>query len=162
MAIIYFAKGSNERISENFRAREFDCPCGRCKSTPIDVDFVIDVLQPIRTKAGKAMNVNAYRCKDHNAEVPNASPNSRHMLGDAFDVSINGVAPEWIAKEAEKLGVKGIGCYEKDGFVHLDARPQKSFWREHSQIPETTFLDEDDVKLVRLITELEALISKYK
>lgn len=163
MAIQYFPKGSNERISENFIAKEFDCPCNKCTKTPIDVDFVRSVLQPIRTQVGRPMYVNAYRCPSHNAEVKNASPNSRHMNpGDAYDCQIPGFDTLELAKMAEKLGVKGIGYYEKDNFCHLDNRPNKSFWLGHEQIPWDTFLDEVDKKFHSFICELEDLIAKYK
>ena len=163
MAVKIFKKGSTERISQNFVAKEFDCPCSKCSETPIDVDFVIKVLQPIRIKAGRPMYVNAYRCPAHNAEVPNASPNSRHMNpGDAYDCQIPGFSTIEIARLAEQLGAKGIGYYEKDDFCHLDNRPNKKFWLGHEQTPWDTFLDDSEKKLKSFIEELEALLAKYK
>ena len=163
MAIKIFPKGNNERISQNFTAKEFDCPCSRCTQTPIDVDFVRNVLQPIRTKAGRPMYVNAYRCPAHNAEVKNASPNSRHMNpGDAYDCQIPGYDTLEIAKQGERLGAGGIGYYEKDDFVHLDNRPNKKFWLGHEQIPWDTFLSDEERKCQKLIEEIEAVLAKYK
>lgn len=162
MAVIYYAKGSNEKIAEHFRAKEFDCPCKRCNQTPIDVDFVRNVLEPIRVKIGEPLYVNAYRCQEHNAEVANASRTSLHMEGRAFDCSARKSGALVIAKEAEKLGVRGIGYYEKDNFTHLDSRTTKAFWLGHEQAPWDTFINDADRKHLAFIEELEALIKKYK
>ena len=162
MAIVYFAKGSNEKISPHFRAREFDCPCSRCKETPIDVDLVRNVLEPIRVKEGKPMYVNGYRCPAHNAEVPNASKTSRHMKGDAYDVSFHDGNAIVIAKAAEKKGVKGIGYYKEQDFVHVDGRTVKSYWLGHEQAKVDTFLSEEEAKCAKLIAEIEAVIAKYR
>lgn len=162
MAVKIYPKKSSKKISKNFAAYEFDCPCAKCDVTPIDEDFVVNVLQKIRDKFGKPMYTNAYRCPAHNAEVKNASPTSRHMEGTAFDVSIPGVDPLEIAKEAERMGVKGIGYYKKDGFVHLDSRTTKSYWSGHEQTKVDTFLDSSDAKLNNLLDELEALVRKYR
>lgn len=144
MAIKTYPKGSDVKLSENFRACEFDCSCARCKQTKIDGDLV-DYLQQIRDHFGKPIGgsrLTAYRCPDHNAEVANASKTSRHTQGTAADISIEGVEPAEIAKFAESIGVKGIGLYDtdKDGhFVHIDTRTTKSFWFGHAQQKRTTF-----------------------
>lgn len=139
MAIKIYPKGSTEKLSENFRAYEFDCSCSRCKETPIDLDLVA-YLQQIRDRFGKPIGggrLTAYRCPEHNAEVTNASTTSRHMQGMAADISIEGVEPAEIAKFAESIGVKGIGLY--DTFVHIDTRTTKSYWYGHGQEKRTTF-----------------------
>lgn len=144
MAIKTYPKGSNEKLSENFRAYEFDCSCSRCKETKIDTGLV-EILQKIRNHFGKPIGgdrLTAYRCPEHNAEVPNAAKASRHMLGMAADISIEGVAPAEIAKFAESIGVLGIGLYDTDSdghFVHVDTRATKSYWYGHAQAYRSTF-----------------------
>lgn len=137
MAIKTYKKGDSQKISANFRAREFDClGTGCCSTTPID-EKLVAYLQRIRTHFGKPVYITAYRCKTHNAKVPNAAPNSYHIYGMAADFHIDGVKPEEIAKYAESIGIKGIGLY--DTFVHIDTRESKSFWYSHAQQRRTTF-----------------------
>lgn len=144
MAIKTYPKGSREMLAPNFMAKEFDCSCSRCKVTLVD-EQLVDYLQQIRDHFGKPIGgrrLTAYRCPEHNAEVANASKNSRHMQGMAADISIEGEEPAEIAKFAESIGVPGIGLYDtdKDGhFVHIDNRTYKSFWFGHAQERRTTF-----------------------
>lgn len=141
MAIKTYKKGDSTKLSPNFRAREFDCPgTGCCNQTPID-EKLVAFLQKIRDHFGKPVHVTAYRCTTHNAKVPNAAPKSKHTLGMAADIGVDGVAPAEVAKYAESIGVKGIGLYEgKDGnFVHIDTRTSKSFWYGHAQQYRSTF-----------------------
>ena len=137
MSIKTYQKGNAQKIAANFRAREFDCQgTGCCSETPID-EKLVQYLQQIRDHFGKPVYLTAYRCKTHNARTPNASPNSRHLYGQAADFHIDGVAPAEIAKYAESIGVKGIGLY--DTFVHIDTRENKSFWYSHAQEYRETF-----------------------
>lgn len=136
MAIKNYPKGSKTKLSANFHAYEFDCPCSRCKTTPID-DGLVAILQKIRDETGAPVYPNAYRCPEHNAEVPNAGKTSLHMQGMAADISVKGVTPLEVAKIAESIGVKGIGLY--DTFVHVDTRTTKFFWKGHEQRPMDTF-----------------------
>ncbi len=137
MAIKTYKKGDATKLSENFRAREFDCPgSGCCTSTPVD-EKLVEYLQNIRTHFGKPIIVLGYRCPAYNARTPNASPTSRHTKGMAADFHIDSVAPAEIAKYAESIGVKGIGLY--DDFVHIDTRESKSFWYSHAQEYRSTF-----------------------
>ncbi len=132
-----YKKGSNTKLSANFRAREFDCQgTGCCSETPIDEKLVL-YLQKIRDHFGKPVVLTAYRCPIHNAKVANAAPRSYHTLGQAADFHIDGVKPAQIAKYAESIGVLGIGLY--DTFVHIDTRTAKSFWYSHAQQRRTTF-----------------------
>lgn len=142
MAIKSYPKGSREMLAPNFMAKEFDCSCSRCKVTLVD-EKLPPILQQIRDHFGKPVRiVGPYRCPEHNAEVPNAAKNSRHMKGMAADIKVDGIAPAEVAKFAESVGVLGIGLYDtdKDGhFVHIDTRDYKSFWFGHAQERRTTF-----------------------
>lgn len=137
MAIKTYKKGDSTKLSENFRASEFDCPgTGCCTETPID-EKLVDCLQKIRDHFGNPIVILAYRCPTHNARTPNASPTSRHCMGMAADFHIDGVPCTEIAKFAESIGIKGIGLY--DDFVHIDTRDNKSFWFGHAQEYRATF-----------------------
>lgn len=136
MAIKIFPKGSDEQLSPNFKAREFDCPCPRCTETKIDLDLV-EIMQKNRDHFGKPISPSAYRCPQHNAETPNAAKASNHTLGRASDFRVDGVPTIEVAAYNESIGVKGIGHY--DTFVHVDTRDTKAFWYSHAQHPRTTF-----------------------
>ena len=136
MAVKTYPKNSSEQLSENFQAREFDCRCSRCTETLID-DTLVKYLQKIRDHFQKPVELTAYRCPAHNAEVPNAATKSRHTMGMAADFHIDGVPCTEIAKYAESIGIKGIGLY--DDFVHIDTRENKSFWYSHAQVYRSTF-----------------------
>ena len=137
MAIKTYKRGDSTKLSNNFRAREFDCHgVGCCTSTPID-EKLVEYLQKIRDHFQKPVIITAYRCKEYNAKVANAATRSYHTFGQAADFHIDGVAPAEIAKYAESIGVKGIGLY--DTFVHIDTRDSKSFWYSHAQERRSTF-----------------------
>ena len=137
MAIKTYKKGDAQKLAGNFRAREFDCQgVGCCSETLVD-EQLVRYLQQIRTHFGKPVYITAYRCQIHNASIPNASFNSRHLRGQAADVYIDGIEPGEIAKYAESIGIKGIGLY--DDFVHIDTRATKSFWYSHAQEYRETF-----------------------
>lgn len=142
MAIKTYKKGTSTVLAPNFKSREFDClGKGCCAETPID-EKLVEYLQNIRDHFGKPVELTAYRCPTHNAKVPNAAKNSRHLYGQAADFHIDGVSPTEIAKYAESIGVLGIGLYDtdKDGhFVHIDTRTTKSFWKGHAGVRVTTF-----------------------
>jgi hypothetical protein len=143
VAVTAYQKGSATRLSANFRVREFDCNGkGCCSETKID-DQLVAYLQKIRDHFGAKVTVAAgYRCETHNAQVANAASKSRHILGMAADIKVEGVAPAEVAKYAESLGILGIGLYDtqKDGhFVHIDTRGVKSFWYGHAQEKRQSF-----------------------
>ena len=142
MAIRTYTKGGSVKLSTNFKSSEFDCHgSGCCSTTKVD-EQLVTYLQKIRDHFGKSVNVSSgYRCETHNKNVGGAT-GSRHAKGQAADIYINGVAPAEIAKYAESIGILGIGLYEtdKDGhFVHVDTRPNKSFWYGQAQAKRTTF-----------------------
>jgi hypothetical protein len=138
MAIKTYKKGSAEFVTDNFRAREFDCPGKGCCTETLISEKTAAYLQQIRKHFGEPIpGPTGYRCPTHNAKVKNAAPNSLHTKGRAVDFHINGVEPAEIAKYAEAIGVLGIGLY--DDFVHIDDRTKKSFWIGHEQKAVSTF-----------------------
>lgn len=119
-------KNGTEKLSENFKVKEFACKDGS------DVVFVapklVEILQDIRTHFGKAVNINSsYRTPTYNSKVGGATY-SQHQYGTAADIRVTGVTPEEVAKYAETLmpDSGGIGIYS--GFTHIDVREAKSRW----------------------------------
>lgn len=140
MAIKTYNSKDATKLSNNFRVNEFSCKCGKCTKVLID-DKLVEYLQKIRDHFGKPVYISAYRCEAHNKAVGGVS-RSYHMLGQAADVTISGVAPAEVAKYAESIGILGIGLYETkqdDFFVHIDTRTTKSFWYGQAQARRTTF-----------------------
>lgn len=131
MAIVEYEKGASNRLTEHFRVSEFACRGqGCCHKVRID-EALVAQLQKIRDHFGKPVIINSgYRCEVHNARV-GGTAGSRHLMGMAADIAVQGVAPAEVAKYAESIGILGIGLYETAGdgyFVHVDTRPVKSFW----------------------------------
>lgn len=131
-----YSRDKNTKLSANFNSREFNCKCGKCKTTLIDSKLVT-YLQLIRNHFGKPVQVNSgYRCADHNKAVGGAAK-SNHLLGKAADIVVNGVEPKEVAKYAESIGVKGIGVYKT--FTHIDTRANKYFWYDGGLSNVSTF-----------------------
>lgn len=140
-----YMKGSGVKLSTHFTSNEFDCHgAGCCNQTRINSKLV-EYVQKIRDHFNKPITITSgYRCPNHNAAVGGAT-GSRHSVGDAADIVVQGIAPATVAAYAESIGIKGIGLYEtsKDGhFIHIDTRDYKSFWYGQAQAPRTTFMSE--------------------
>lgn len=126
-------------LSSHFALSEFECKCG-CEmpaevlarvtrlAKDIDTAFRIGLGMPVKIISG-------YRCRAHNKAVGGAA-NSRHILGDAADIQIQGLSGEWLAGYAEAqilLGVLpegGVGTYkDKPATLHYDQRGKRARWR---------------------------------
>lgn len=115
------------RLSNNFIRAEFKCKCGKCDSDSADAELVT-VLQDVRTYFNRKVTItSAHRCESYNRRV-GGSPNSKHLLGQAADIQVNGVS----AREVQQyLKIKypdkyGIGSYST--FTHIDVRKQRARW----------------------------------
>jgi uncharacterized protein YcbK (DUF882 family) len=114
-----YKKKANAKLSKDFNSNEFDCPCNECTTTIIDLDHVA-ALQKLRDVLNKPIQINsAYRCPSHNKNVGGAS-NSRHVVGDATDITVAGLTPSQVADICEPM-FNGLGRY--DTFTHVDSRP---------------------------------------
>lgn len=113
-------------MSPNFRATEFDCPCGQCTETQIDEDLV-SKLQQLRDTAGSIKINSGYRCANYQEELrkrgyETAKGVSQHELGKAADICIAGLTgPQMEEKAKELFKAIGVGRY----FVHVDLRDDK-------------------------------------
>jgi zinc D-Ala-D-Ala carboxypeptidase len=87
----------------------------------------LDKLQALRDRLRKPLVLtSAYRSPEHNRRVGGAK-NSRHMLGDAFDVRMDNHAPHEFEAAARAVGFTGFGYYPKSGFMHIDTGPARTW-----------------------------------
>lgn len=129
MAVVTYSlkKNGSKSITKNFKVKEF--ACDGYDTVKIDTNLV-KILQKIRDHFGKSVTVTSgYRPPDYNATIASASKTSKHMLGRAADIKIEGVSPIEVALYAQKIGAKGIGLYVyceeggiMNGFTHIDTR----------------------------------------
>ena len=121
------------KLTNNFSLSEFECKCG-CKM-PADVEENIkelaDNLQVLRDVIGRIDLTNAYRCKEHNADVGGAT-DSQHIKGKAADIKSSTLNPSEIASIVDDLmkiewfKIGGIGIYNT--FTHVDIRGVRARW----------------------------------
>jgi len=106
------------RLSPHFTEAEFACRC--CGLVRVNIRLVHLLEQLRRQLGGQPVLVSsAYRCAAYNRMVGGAKQ-SQHLLGNAADIAVTGVAPPDVAAAAEKVGFAGLGRYS--GFTHVDVR----------------------------------------
>jgi hypothetical protein len=128
MNIQKFKRGTRKKLASNFSVREFECKCGICPETLIDLDHV-EKLQKLRDQLGKSIKItSAYRCSKHNKNV-GGSPNSQHVKGTATDITVKGIDPCDLADMCEHFD--GLGRYNT--FTHIDSRGTKARWDVRSE-----------------------------
>lgn len=126
------AKSGEDKLSPNFRVREFACKDG---SDPVFVDEeLVELLEAIRSHFQKPLHINsAFRTPSYNArEDVGGSPRSQHLYAKAADIWLPGVSPLAVAQYVEYLRPSsgGIGVYRS--FTHVDVRPARSRWDSRS------------------------------
>lgn len=90
-------------------------------SLHISVDL-LNRLQKLRDALGRPMVVlSGYRTIAHNRAVGGVK-SSRHIYGDAADISVVNHNPAFFVQQARLLGFRGIGLYPPGygTFIHLD------------------------------------------
>ncbi len=63
---------------------------------------------------------------------PNANPRSRHRVGKALDLQIEGIERAEVARFARLLAATGVGYYPRSTFTHIDVRSRAAFWIDRS------------------------------
>jgi uncharacterized protein YcbK (DUF882 family) len=76
------------------------------------------VRQPIELHSG-------YRTHGTNRATEGAALNSRHVVGQAADISVPGVSSVRLAGMSSVLGRGGTGFYVGRGFVHVDTGTER-------------------------------------
>lgn len=108
----------------NFSPREL-----ACKGTgSLLVDEVaLDKLQQLRDTLGIPLLVtSAYRSPEHNRKVGGAKE-SYHMKGCAYDIRMENQDPVAFEYAARDVGFRGVGYYPKQGFMHIDLGPERTW-----------------------------------
>jgi len=111
---------------------EEECKCHCCGQLPAGGmnQRLFDVLDAIREDVGVPVTIlSGYRCPIQN-EVCKGVKNSQHLLGNAADITYNGIDVNCLAKVAEECSADGIGRYWSQGFVHVDVRGEDARWDE--------------------------------
>lgn len=72
--------------------------------------------------------LSGFRTGTTNRRTEGASRNSLHLYGQAVDFAIPGVSPEYLGKVMAWLSQGGVGVYQRNGFVHVDTGPKRT-WR---------------------------------
>ena len=121
------------KLTNNFSLSEFECKCG-CKMPAFveeNIKELAENLQVLRNVVGKLDLTNAYRCKEHNADV-GGSTNSQHLKGKAADIKSKAFSSSEIAiitddlMKNESFALGGVGIYNT--FTHVDIRGTRARW----------------------------------
>lgn len=105
-----------------FKKSEFDCPC--CGKNNINLS-VVKIADEIREHFGKKGHVNSgTRCEKHNKEVKGET-NSRHLVGKAIDIWIEGISGGTLLSYTKQLVSQGKLRYtyrisSNGNAVHID------------------------------------------
>lgn len=122
------------QLTTNFHLSEFNCKDG----TPVPETLIPNVLrlaeqlQILRDNLGESIHINsAYRTEAYNKKV-GGKPASKHLIGNAADITVKSKTPKQLAAYIEKLisagtlKIGGMGVYP--GFVHVDIRKGSARW----------------------------------
>lgn len=93
----------------------------RCRGTNevLLIPHAMDSLQLMRDIIGEPLTINsAYRSPLYNARIGGA-PLSRHKMGDAFDIALQGHDKEELHNAALQAGFSGFGL-SYNTFIHVD------------------------------------------
>jgi len=118
------------QLTKNFKLSEFECNYKGERKVMLDMRLV-DELQKLRDIIKKPIDISSgYRTPEKNNSLKNSSPKSKHLLGIAVDIFVEGMSVEEVYFIAKHLQFNGIGLY--DSHIHLDVRDKKAFWDERT------------------------------
>jgi uncharacterized protein YcbK (DUF882 family) len=121
------------KITANFSMGEFNTRNAiLTDSVKANIITLAKNLQVLRDEVKRPITISSgYRSPEHNASVGGAK-NSRHLVGDAADIKVDGMTPREVADVIERL-IKdgrmlqgGLGVYRT--WVHFDCRGTKARW----------------------------------
>jgi len=111
-----------------FRCRDSENPDYKGPlATVIKIDMrLVDMLQKMRVNIGRPITITSgYRTAAYNDFV-GGSKSSRHILGQAVDIQVEGVATDIVATYAYMVGARRIGI--ANTFTHMDTGPGEAYW----------------------------------
>jgi len=128
---------------KNFTPQEIAC---RGTGKLIANHAALAKLQALRDLLGRPLIINsAYRSPEYNATLTGAAPNSEHLKGGAFDISMSNQHPIEFEAAAKKVGFTGFGYYPDSNFIHVDiGRPRT--WGNRKPFAERAFSPTPDFK----------------
>jgi uncharacterized protein YcbK (DUF882 family) len=93
--------------------------------------FLIDSLEELRNLVGKPIHIDSgYRSPTTNTAAGGVS-HSQHLLGNAADISVEGLDTYQLyvlAEQIQRFRVGGIGIYPGEKFIHVDIRGERARW----------------------------------
>lgn len=122
MIQIWYMNADEGRVSEHFKATEFQC---KDKSKGLLIaQSLIDTLENIRRHFNEPVHINSgYRTPKWNEKVGGTS-NSYHCKGMAADIWVRNHNTAEVAKYANSIMENG-GIIRYTNFVHIDVRETK-------------------------------------
>lgn len=118
--------------SKHFPREDFRCKCGGryCNGFPVEPDKqLLLAMDEFYERLGVPAWIggSGLRCRQHNANIEGASPNSQHIYGLAADL-YSSKSPEEMYRVAEEVlgNTGGLGVYKWG--IHFDKRAGKSRW----------------------------------
>ncbi|NRA68538.1 MAG: DUF882 domain-containing protein [Pseudobacteriovorax sp.] len=113
-------------VRRSFSKKELQCPLTKkCEMN----DVFMDKLQALRDEFDHPMIITSgFRSPEHNKAV-GGSKNSRHLVGEAVDISTKGMSAirkHKLLELAFAFGFNGIA--QAKTYVHIDTRKTNSTW----------------------------------
>ena len=148
--LLSFPKGSTEKVSADYMAKDFECQCSSCNKTLIN-KTIIGWTERLNSAFSIKLKISSgYRCSSYDASQAKQGEKGDgnfHTYGAAVDLSLPEGTDESLLNDiiayAEGIGPTGIGKYSKNGkkWIHLDNRIEKAFWQSENDIKSsvTTF-----------------------
>lgn len=122
MKTIIYLKADHGKLSEHFKASEFQC---KDKTEGLLVaNELIEVLEKIRNHFEAPVIINSgYRTPSWNSKV-SGEPNSYHCKGMAADIVVKGHSSREVSKFANSIMEQG-GVIRYANFTHIDVRENR-------------------------------------
>ncbi len=121
----------NRRLSSNFIAREFICPCCYGEGVTDDLIFHLQLAHNLLPKHSVIIITSSYRCEKHNKDPKvGGSDTSSHLKGLAADIKCEDSTYRFhLLNALIQVGFKRIGIGAD--FIHVDldeSKPQYVIW----------------------------------
>ena len=122
------------KLTRNFSKSEFDSKDGALMPSKVlhNIKILAEQLQELRDYLNKPITINSgYRSPKHN-RASNGVRNSKHVLGMAADITVQGLTTKKVHEAIEILIMDkamlqgGLGLYPT--FLHYDVRIKKARW----------------------------------
>ncbi|WP_170985145.1 DUF882 domain-containing protein [Roseomonas sp. AR75] len=142
---LWVRNGAGEELATAYRAGEEYDPRALSKLRHLLRDMHVGTEGPLPPLLADMLSVlqeqwgytrplivrSGYRTPRTNASLEGAAPASLHLVGQAADIVVPGMAPNDVAMAvwtlSRRLGFLGIGVYPR--FVHMDIGPQRVWTR---------------------------------